>query len=92
MNSQDTFFNPLRSHINNQLLKYAAGLYMFCPNCQNVLDWKTTVSIDFFQGGKHLKNLVCCTSCFKPSGIETLKAQGITAEVTEYEDNQTKTQ
>lgn len=72
--------------MSRELLKYAAGLYIFCPNCKNVLDWKTTVSIDFYRDGKHLRNLVCCTGCFKPAGIESLKAQGITAEVTQYEE------
>jgi predicted RNA-binding Zn-ribbon protein involved in translation (DUF1610 family) len=88
----DTFFDPFKQHINRELLKYAAGTHMFCPNCGNVLDWKTVVLIDAFRDGKHLGQKTGCTNCFKPSGIPSLEAKGLKIEITKYEDNQTKTQ
>jgi len=83
---QDSFFNALNNTMSRELLKYAAGLYMLCPCCERVLDWKTTVSIDLYRDGKHLKNMVGCTNCFKPEGIKKLKAKGLTVEVTKYEE------
>jgi hypothetical protein len=88
MKKTDPFFKPLHNHINKELLKYVVGLYMFCPACQSVLDWKTTVSIDLYRDGKHLRNLVCCTGCFKPKGVARLEAQGIKVEVTKHEESE----
>ena len=85
MNTTDAFFNPLKQHINKELLKYAAGLNIFCPNCGNILDWKTVVLIDAFKGSKHLGQKTGCTKCFKPEGIPSLEAKGLKIEITKYE-------
>ena len=85
MNPTDQFFNPLKEHINRELLKYAAGLHIFCPNCKEVLDWKTVVLIDVSKEGKHICQQTACIKCFKPDGIPSLEAKGLKIEITKYE-------
>jgi hypothetical protein len=36
-------FSPVEVAVNRNLLKYAAGTTMFCPECDRIMDAKTTV-------------------------------------------------
>ncbi len=71
-------FDPMKRTLEINLLKYAAGQNIFCPYCETIMDYKTTVIF----GSK-----ACCTKCFdkaKPefdkltngqSGLEILDAR-----------------
>ena len=50
----------IKKHVNEQLLKYAAGQSMFCPSCKKVLDWRNAVNIDHPTAG----NSTLCGDCF----------------------------
>lgn len=55
----------LQQAVTAQMLKYAAGTVMFCPGCQNCLDWRSTVSIDFIgkASGKLHSTATLCAAC-----------------------------
>ena len=86
----ETYKNELLKAFNNtmnvQLLKYAAGLHCFCPNCSRILDFKTVVILDVWNLDKtqYAGQKIGCTNCFKPEGIPKLKEKGILIEVTQY--------
>ena len=67
-------------------LTQAAKTYENCPVCARILDFHTVVLLDVWNldktvyGGKKCG----CTNCFKPEGIEKLKAKGFHIEVTQY--------
>ena len=75
----------LNNHMNAQLLKYAAGQYIFCPNCERALHYKTVILIDVYKGSKHLGQKVGCVHCFKPTGVKEIEKQGIRLEITKFE-------
>ena len=61
--------------ITAELLKFAAGQHIFCPGCQNVLDWQQIVTIDFKgvnTGKLHAVQVLCCLCADKLlPGIES---------------------
>lgn len=73
-----------KDQMNGELLKYAAGHYIFCPVCGDLLDWKTVVIIEVYKGSDYKGQQVACTKCFKPEGIAKLEAKGIKLEITQY--------
>jgi hypothetical protein len=85
--TKDKMMEPLKAHLNKELLKYTAGLYMFCPICNTVLDWKTVVIIDVWNahGTKHHGQKVGCTKCFHPEAVAKTEAKNnIKLEITQY--------
>ena len=79
------FFQPFRNELNKSVLKYAAGLHIQCPNCKTILDWKTVVLIDVFDGDhSHKGQIVSCTNCFRPEGIKKMEGKGLQFEITQY--------
>jgi hypothetical protein len=79
-----------KDQINDSLLKYTAGHYIFCPVCDNLLDWKTVVILEVSKEGEYKGQQVCCTKCFKPSGISNLESKGIAIEVTQWQNPEPK--
>jgi len=81
-NQVDPLFEPLKQHFDKAVLKYAAGSWMFCPNCGVILDWSTVVIIDWSKGAQ-TGNFVCCKACIDRTGVADLSKQGIKVELTE---------
>ena len=66
METTNTVTDLLKQHMHKQLLLHAAGTWMFCPKCNNILDWSTVIILDIFNvSGKQKGNQVVCTSCTK---------------------------
>lgn len=55
----------MQSVINRNLLKHAAGTALFCPKCENLLDWRTTAIISLGPNSSTV-----CTKC-----LDALKAR-----------------
>lgn len=51
--------------VNRNLLRHAAGTALFCPKCENLLDWRTTAIISLGPNSSTV-----CTSC-----LDALKAK-----------------
>ena len=63
----------LEQHMNKQLLLHAAGTFITCPQCSNILDWSTVIILDVFREKKtvHVEKKIFCTGCVKePSTIK----------------------
>lgn len=52
--------SPLQTTVNRNLVKYAVGLAIFCPRCENILDAKRAVVFPNSKGN----NQVACGPCF----------------------------
>jgi len=72
MDHLTTAFNSI---MDVQLLKYVAGLHIFCPQCEHILDYKTVVILDVWN--KHQTQYhgqqVCCTKCAKLERVPTVE-------------------
>jgi hypothetical protein len=53
--------------VNGNLLRYCAGRQIFCPRCERVLDWTTTV-----QCGR----VIVCDTCFRILGQGIIDREG----------------
>jgi hypothetical protein len=63
----------LENHMHKQLLLHAAGTFITCPQCGNILDWSTVIILDVFKAKKtvHVEKKIFCTGCVKdPSTIK----------------------
>ena len=57
-----TFTSFIEEEMQGQLLKYAAGRQIFCPNCDGLLDWRTT-AIVAISDGERTDSRIYCTTC-----------------------------
>ena len=55
----------MQSMTNRRILKFAAGTEIFCPKCENLLDWRTTAIISLGPNSSTV-----CTKC-----LDALKAK-----------------
>jgi hypothetical protein len=53
-------FSPLEVTVNRDLLKYAAGRAIFCPQCRKIMDAKTTVIVTTPAG----QTWTSCAACW----------------------------
>ena len=60
------FTSDLERTLTKRMLKYTAGHVMFCPTCDNILDWSRTVDTSFIarDSGDAFKTIITCTECF----------------------------
>lgn len=72
--------NFMQKEANRQLLKYAAGRAVFCPNCSAIMDYRRTV-VTTIKGIKQgetessdLKVYTTCKKCFKGKAGDTLRS------------------
>jgi hypothetical protein len=55
----------LTKELNNQLLKYTAGTAIFCPQCQDIMDYsRTVVATPLPSADKRTKTIICCGKCW----------------------------
>jgi len=70
-----------------KMLKWHAGQVMFCPGCEQVLDCRRAVELDFMQGGELKASKITCASCWESKLKGHIEAQaeehGYTLEVTD---------
>jgi len=87
-NSESPLTAALHERMNRELLKHAAGTYIFCPNCERVLDWKTVIIIDVIRDQTTIGHAVYCTHCVQSLDQieEVAKAKGVQVEITKYEE------
>ena len=51
----------LADHMNEELLKYAVGRQMFCPQCERCLDWRNAALVTGTYLGSPKDELVRCS-------------------------------
>lgn len=56
--------STMQTHVNRQLLKYAAGHVMFCPSCDQCLDCRSTVNVTVLHHGEIHSSTTLCASCY----------------------------
>jgi hypothetical protein len=81
----------VRDTTEASLLRYTAGRVMFCPACEECLDWTTTVLVTIYAKSasvpeeRAVKDYVQCAKCFDSrrhhldKALVDLAAKGITA-------------
>lgn len=75
--------SPMQALVNKNLLKYAAGNAMFCPQCQICMDWKRTTIITVDPGPRE-RVVVGCSPCMDKAlrgAKPKLEAAGLSYEV-----------
>lgn len=72
--------------VNRNLLKYAASRAIFCPGCNQIMDWRKTMILDVTKDSAPVHTMVFCTTC-GDKGLLSLEAlckeKGLTLEVTD---------
>lgn len=83
--------NSVKKIVNRNLLKYAAGQAIFCPQCNAIMDYRKTV-IATIQGIKqgesalsNIKTYVICKPCWKKHGSKVTDA--VTTMQSKFPDN-----
>ena len=70
---------------NREYFKYVASKHIFCPRCNQILDYKTVVIIDVTKKDKAVGQAVACTHCFVSEKVnDTAKKLGVEIEITKY--------
>lgn len=64
MNLPTEIENTLQTHVNRNLLKYAAGRVMFCPSCDKCLDCRSTVNVTVLHKGEVHSSTTLCAACY----------------------------
>lgn len=78
--------SPMQRTVTRNLLKYAAGQTMFCPGCDQVMDWRQTMILDVTKDSAPIRTMVLCSPCAdkRLPNLEALcKEKGLTLEVTD---------
>ena len=65
MSMDKAIVNPLEHEVNRQLLLYAAGQHIFCPHCQQIMDFRRTIIFSVQKDGKDIKTFSMCVDCFE---------------------------
>jgi RNase P subunit RPR2 len=73
------FTSDLERTLTKRMLKYTAGHVMFCPTCDNILDWSRTVDTSFIakDSGDAFKTIITCTECFDAKVKPVLEGSAI---------------
>ena len=63
----------IKTPVESNLLKWSAGQAIFCPNCQNIMDWRKTVVATIHAKTdktpeKVIKSYVVCVECWDKVG------------------------
>lgn len=58
--------NHLENIVKANLHKYNVQTTMFCPACQNILDVKKSVTVDF----PGVRTYCLCLSCYNPDNVK----------------------
>lgn len=61
------FFDTITNGLNKNLIRYAVQKQMFCPNTQEILDYRTCIYVEVIRGNKTIQSQV-----FSPSLVEKL--------------------
>ena len=72
--------------ITRNLLTHQVGYQIFCPRCQTVLDVRSAVSLDVYDGEKLAATKAFCAKCWAKQGAgitERLEAKGLTVKITD---------
>ena len=91
-NSDSLLTDYLKKKMLKETLKFAAGKQMFCKNCGQILDWKTTVVIhaqkegSIPKNGAHSVTVIICKDCFDPAGKEKLEKGGYGIVIDKWEE------
>jgi hypothetical protein len=69
MNSPEVkeFFDTINNGLQKNLIRYAVQKQMFCPNTQEILDYRTCIYVEVLDGVKLIEGRV-----FSPSLVEKL--------------------
>lgn len=59
----DPILSPMQRTVNRNLLKYAASRAIFCPGCNQIMDWRKTMILDVTKDSAPIKTMVFCTTC-----------------------------
>lgn len=64
--NQELTESPMVRRINRDLLKYAVGHAVFCPACQNIMDYRRAVLVTVSRGSDTLVTKCLCAKCWDP--------------------------
>lgn len=53
-----------KSLLSKQLLRYAAGSVINCPECGQIMDWRRTVTTEFHATTGNTTTYTACTRCW----------------------------
>lgn len=102
---KDIVESIIKTPVESNLLKYAAGQAIFCPNCDNIMDWRRTVvaTIHAIKPGAEeqiVRSYTVCGKCWDKlgqhvtSGVEQANAKlgskGISARVEIVDGRETR--
>ena len=76
---------PLSKELNKQLLKHLAGSMIFCPVCDDIMDYRRTVAVSFMKGDSPIATKGCCGTCFdevmRANAERIAKEHGVTLDI-----------
>ena len=72
--------------ITRNLLQDQVGYQLFCPRCQDILDVRSAVSLDVYNGEQLAATKAFCSKCYdkhKDGITARLEAKGLTVKATD---------